>query len=74
MDTAKVLDKNGNDVTAQFMEGAQKVLKLAKKHKIKMAIMKARSPSCGSIQTYDGSFSSKFIVGQGVASALLMQR
>ena len=59
---AKVIDKNNNDVTAQYVQGAQKVLKLAKKHKIIMAIMKARSPSCGSIQTHEG-----------VASALLMQ-
>lgn len=69
--TAYVINKNGDDVTAEFIHGAKKVLELVKKHQIKIAIMKARSPSCGNIQTYDGSFSSKLIIGQGVASALL---
>lgn len=71
--TARVIDKNNQDVTTQFIQGAQKVLALVQEHQIKIAIMKARSPSCGSIQTYDGSFSSKLVKGQGVASALLMQ-
>jgi len=53
--------------------GAQKVIALVEKYNIKMAVMKARSPSCGSIQTYDGSFSSKLIKGQGVTSALLLK-
>ncbi len=68
-----VIDKNGNDVTAEFIKGAKLVLELVHKHKIKTAILKARSPSCGSKQAYDGSFSGKLKPGMGVTSALLTQ-
>ena len=36
-----------------------------------MAVLKAKSPSCGSRQVYDGSFSGKLVPGQGVAAWLL---
>jgi len=71
--TAKVIEKSGKDITKIFIEGAEKTLTLVKKHNIKMAILKARSPSCASLQTYDGSFSLKFVDGQGVTSALLIK-
>lgn len=71
--TAKVIEKNGKEVTKIYVAGAEKALALIKKHNIKMAILKARSPSCGILQTYDGSFSNKLIVGSGVTGALLQQ-
>ena len=42
-----VIDKNGNDVTSQFLKGAQETLQIAKKMNIKKAILKDGSPSCG---------------------------
>ena len=68
---AKVIEPNGNDVTKYFIEGAQEVLKIAKLYDIKEAILKQRSPSCGSSQIYDGTFSKKLINGNGVTTALL---
>ena len=47
--------------------------KIAKQNNIKVAILKARSPSCGSQQIYDGTFSNKLIDGMGVTAALLTQ-
>lgn len=68
---AKVVESNGNDVTHSFIDGAEEVLKLAKLFNMKEAILKQRSPSCGSGQIYDGTFSKTLIKGDGVTTALL---
>lgn len=70
-DKAKVVNKEGQDVTAAFIEGAQKCAQLCKEKGITVAILKQRSPSCGSKAIYDGSFSGRIVAGQGVTAALL---
>lgn len=55
------------------MAGAYKALELAQKHNISVAILKARSPSCGSKQIYDGNFSGTIVDGIGTTAALLSQ-
>jgi uncharacterized protein YbbK (DUF523 family) len=70
---AAVLDSAGEDVTTPFLAGAGLALKLARSRKIRIAILKEGSPSCGTKQTYDGSFSGRRIDGSGVASAQLQQ-
>lgn len=67
----KVMSKEGKDYTREFQEGAEKSLKLAKQWNIKTALLKAKSPSCGFGQIYDGSFSKKLITGNGFTAALL---
>ncbi|MFA6587753.1 MAG: DUF523 domain-containing protein [Patescibacteria group bacterium] len=67
----KVFTKSGKDVTKNFSQGATQVLKIAKMFKARQAILKQRSPSCGSGQIYDGSFSGKIIKGDGVTTKLL---
>lgn len=44
---ASVRTKSSVDVTAQFLLGAEQVVKIAKMLHIKKAFLKARSPSCG---------------------------
>ena len=61
----------GKDVSEAFLYGAQKTLELALKHNIKIAILTERSPSCGSGEIYDGSFSRTLINGQGKTTKLL---
>lgn len=68
---APVITCEGEDVTAAFMDGAQQALALVNRHGIRIAILKANSPSCGNVQTYDGSFSGVKVEGQGVTAALL---
>ena len=68
---AKVFDENGKDTTDEFLKGACETLEIAKKHGIKEAILKSRSPSCGVGKIYDGSFRGKLIKGDGVTTALL---
>lgn len=70
---AKVISKNGKDVTQNFIKGAIETLNVAKKYNIKEAILKARSSSCGCGKIYDGTFTGKLIDGDGVTTALLKQ-
>lgn len=70
---AKVLDSKGKDVTDHFIKGAFQVLKLARTVNCKKAILKEKSPSCGTGKIYDGDFKGKLREGRGVTAALLAQ-
>lgn len=70
---AKVYTDSGRDVTANFIQGAEAVLALARKEHISTAILKARSPSCGAGKIYNGNFDGTLTSGDGVTSALLKQ-
>jgi len=54
-----------------FVLGAQKVLETAKMVEASVAILKERSPSCGSNIIYNGKFAGNKITGRGVTAALL---
>ena len=73
MKNGLVVTKTAKDVSENFINGAEICLKIAKLNGCKKAILKARSPSCGSGQIYDGSFSKKLIFGDGVAAKLLKE-
>ena len=66
-----VLNTDGEDVTREFIAGAEQTLKIAGLFHIEEFIGKSRSPSCGCGQIYDGTFSRKVIHGDGVTTALL---
>lgn len=68
---AKVLDCKGNDVTEQYIKGAYEALNIAKQVGAKEAILKEKSPSCGSCWIYNGQFKGKKRQGEGVTTALL---
>ena len=70
----KVITKDGRDVTKQYKKGAEKCLFLAKKYNIKKALLKLRSPSCGSGKIYDGTFTHALIDGDGVTAELLKNK
>ena len=69
----RVFNIAGQDVTEQFLLGAEKVLELVKQHHITSAVMKANSPSCSGFYIYDGTFSGTKVAGQGITAALLME-
>ncbi len=68
---ARVLAQDGNDRTAEFIEGAQKFLDAVRRCGAKRAYLKSKSPSCGCGRIYDGTFSGKLRSGDGVTAALL---
>jgi uncharacterized protein YbbK (DUF523 family) len=73
IEDSKVINKAGQDVTRQFLLGAEETLKIAKLYNCKYAILKQRSPSCGSSHIYDGSFQGKVKHGMGLTASLLMK-
>jgi uncharacterized protein YbbK (DUF523 family) len=68
-----VKDEKGVDVTINFLVGAKKALDICLEENIKVALLKANSPSCGNINTYDGTFTKNIIEGQGLTARLLSE-
>ena len=69
----RVVNREGEDVTAQYQAGAELAAELAQAHGCTVAVLKAKSPSCGGRQVYDGSFSKRLIPGQGCAASRLAE-
>ncbi len=66
-----VRTRDGTDVSHQFRRGAEAALAVARLVGARSAVLKARSPSCGVDETYDGTFSHTLRPGSGVAADLL---
>lgn len=66
-----VINREGVNVDREYRLGAQKALEIAREKQIDLAILQSRSPSCGTREIYDGTFSGKRIPGQGVTARLL---
>lgn len=68
---ARVMTRDGADVTEPYARGARETLALARLFDCRYAILKARSPSCGRGAIYDGTFSGTLTEGDGVTAQLL---
>ena len=69
-----VLRRDGVDVTAEYQRGADEVCKYAALTGADTALLKARSPSCGCGQVYDGTFSGTLCTGNGITAQALLER
>lgn len=69
----RVLNSEGRDLTEEFRRGAEEGLRLARLFGATRAVLKARSPSCGSGVVYDGTFSGRRVPGDGLFAAALKQ-
>ena len=67
----RVITKEGADVTAQYEKGAAEALRLAEMFGCGRAVLKARSPSCGSGEVHNGLFDGGLTAGDGVTAAFL---
>lgn len=67
----RVLDRDGGDMTAAFLAGAEAALALAQAERCRFALLIDGSPSCGSETLYDGTFSARRVAGVGVTAARL---
>ncbi len=67
----RVVNNAGEDVTEQFVRGAEEALMLARLYDCKYALLKEKSPSCGYGKIYDGTFSHRVTDGSGVMAELL---
>lgn len=71
---SKIMTQDGQDVTQQFVRGTAEVLRLADLYHCKAALLKERSPSCGSGQIYDGTFTKTLTEGDGLAAEMLKRK
>ena len=67
----RVITRTGRDVTKEYLKGAEEAVRLAREYGVICALMKEKSPSCGSNRIYDGSFTGNLTDGQGLAVELL---
>ena len=66
----KIKNNEGKNVTAEFIEGAEKSLQLGLEAEVKIAVLKSKSPSCGIGKIYDGSFTKTLKTGNGIFAHL----
>ena len=69
----RVVNKEGIDVTKEFERGAKSALEIVKEKGCDIAILKAKSPSCGLGKIYDGTFTGKIVEGNGVTAQLFLE-
>ena len=68
----RVVSSTGTDVTDAFMRGAEKTRERVRGTGCCLAVLKAKSPSCGHGLVYDGSFTGALVPGDGVATRMLL--
>ncbi len=69
----KVIAKDGIDRTYEYQKGAKIALDTCLKNNVKIAVVKAKSPSCGKGKIYDGTFSHTLVDGNGVFVEMLLE-
>lgn len=67
-----VIMENGEDVTDKYSKGAEETLRLARLFGCGKAVLKEKSPSCGSGRIYDGTFSKTLTEGNGITAGMLL--
>ena len=68
----RVVASTGEDVTEAFARGGEEACRICRAEGCAFAVLKARSPSCGSGMVYDGTFCGRLVPGWGVTAELLM--
>ena len=64
---------SGADVTWAYERGAAAAARLAAAVGAQRAVLKARSPSCGCREVYDGGFTHRRVAGEGVTARALRE-
>lgn len=68
-----VVSRDGVNVDAAIRTTVAHILEQLKDEDIECAILKARSPTCGVHQIYDGTFTGKLVDGAGVLAQALKE-
>lgn len=66
-----VINKKGISVDDAYHKGAETALAIALREQPALCLLQSRSPSCGTKEIYDGSFTGTLKPGMGIAAALL---
>lgn len=67
----RVVNCEGEDITAEYERGAREALRMARLFGCTNAILKSRSPSCGPDEVYDGTFTHTVVRRPGTTAELL---
>jgi len=67
----RIVNRDGEDMTEAYRRGGEEALRLARTLGCEAAILKERSPACGSREIYDGSFTGALRPGKGSAARAL---
>lgn len=70
----RAFDCHGQDVDAVYREGVRRAIRQIEAEGVDLVILKARSPTCGVHEIYDGTFTGKKIPGEGLLAAELRKR
>lgn len=70
----KIISIDGTDHTEQYAAGAKMGMEIALASRCRKAILKSKSPTCGSGFVYDGTFSGILIPGDGIFTKLLRKK
>lgn len=70
----RIVDKNGVDRDEIYRGGIAIAVKAIEGEKIELAILKARSPTCGVHEIYDGTFTGTRISGEGIFAKVLRKK
>ena len=67
----RVIHEKGMDLTPIYQKGVDRVIQQLRGKSVDLAVLKAKSPTCGNREIYDGTFSHHLIPGQGLLAAAL---
>ena len=67
----RAVNEYGEDVDEVFRLGVARTMAQLKDQQVDEAILQSRSPTCGTRQIYDGSFSGHLLPGQGLLAQAL---
>lgn len=68
-----LIDQNGKNVDGPMRKAIAEILDEIRDVDISCAVLKSRSPTCGVLQVYDGTFSGKLISGSGLFAQALQE-
>ena len=71
--SGRAVAASGEDMTMQYLRGAEHARNTALRLGIRLAVLKEKSPSCGSSCVYDGTFSRRLVPGEGLAARALRE-
>ena len=69
----RVVSAIGEDLTDAYLEGARRAVEAVQAAGCRLAILKSKSPACGTGRTYDGTFTRMLVPGYGVAARALRE-
>ncbi len=72
LDGDRVVSRDGADCTENFRRGAFTALLYARMYGARLAVLKAKSPSCGVGLVYDGTFTRTLKPGSGIFAQMLL--